>query len=151
MFAPVRITTPLPSPAAHDGARREHVARRLVYILRLAREGRLIDAQGSGQELHVGRDDVAGTHADDVAGHQFSGGNDLPVRVAQHAGTDLEPSPQCLHHARGTPLLCKAQNGVDNQQYAHDGEIGVMPQHERQKHDRLEHPRRQAPESFRGI
>ena len=80
----------------------------LVYILRLAREGRLIDAQGSGQDLHVRRNDVTGAHADDVAGDQFSGGNDLPARIAQHARTDLEPSPQRLHDARGAPLLRKS-------------------------------------------
>ena len=75
---------------ADDGPRREHVAGRLVGVLRLAGEGRLVDAQRSGQELHVRRDDVAGAHADDVAGDQFPGGNDLPARLAQHARTDLQ-------------------------------------------------------------
>ena len=106
----------------------------------------MIDAQGSGQNLHVRRNDVAGPDADDVAGNQFAGGNDLPVRIAQHARADLEPSPQRLHHARGATLLPKAQHRIDDQQCADNGEIGVVPQHERQNHDQFEHPCRQAPE-----
>ena len=64
---------------ADDGPRRQHVAGRLVDVLRLAGEGRLVDAQRSGQELDVRRDDVARAHADDVAGDQLAGGNDLPA------------------------------------------------------------------------
>ena len=43
-------------------------------------------------------------------------------------------------------LLHEAQHGVDDQQRAHHGEIRVFPEHGRQDHDQLEHPRRQAPE-----
>ena len=128
-------------PPADDGPRREHVAGRLVRILRLAGEGRLVDAQHSGQELHIRRDDVARAHADDVAGDQFPGGNDLPARIAQHARTDLQPSPQRLDDAGGPMFLRKAQHGIDDQQCAHHGEIGVFPEDSRQNHDQLEHPR----------
>ena len=102
----------------------------------------MINAQGSGQELHVCRDDVAGTHTDDVAGDQISGRNDLPGRVAPHTRTDLQSPSQRLHHAHGAPLLRKAQHGIDDQECAHNGEVGVIPQHERQNHDQFEHPRR---------
>ena len=108
---------------ADDGPRREHFAGRLVRVLRFAGERRLVHAQRSGEEFHVRRDDVAGSHANDVAGDQLPGGNDLPVRIAPDARTDLQPSPQCLNDAGGPALLHKAQHGVDNQQRAHHGEV----------------------------
>jgi hypothetical protein len=88
-----------------DGPRRKHVTGRLVGILRLARESRLVNAQCSGEEFHIRRDDVAGSHANDVAGDQFPGGNDLPARIAADAGIDLQPPPQCLDDAGGPMLL----------------------------------------------
>ena len=54
--------------------------------------------------------------------------------------------PQRLNDAGGAVLLHKAQHGVDNQQRADHGEIGVIPEHGRQHHDQFEHPRRNSPE-----
>src|SRR5665213_1094952 len=74
--------------------RREHFSRRLICVNRFAGERRLINAHRAGNDLHVSRDDVAWTHAYNVARDQLPGGNDLPVRVATHARTDLQTPPQ---------------------------------------------------------
>ncbi len=83
-----------------------------------------IDAQCSREKFHVRRDDVAGTHADNVAGNQFPCGNDLPVRIAPDTRTDLQALPQCFNDTGGPVLLHKAQHGIDNQQRAHHSEVG---------------------------
>ena len=49
-------------------------------------------------------------------------------------------------NAGGAALLREAQDGIDDQERAHHREIGIFPQDQRQRHDQLEHPRRQAPE-----
>ena len=132
--------------SADDRSRRQHVAGRLVRILRFAGERRLVHAQRAREDFHVRRNDVAWAHAHDVAGDQFPGGNDLPARLAPDARIDLQPSSQRLHHAGGAALLRKAQHRVDDQQRAHHGEIGIFSEHGRQHHDQFEHPRRDAPE-----
>jgi hypothetical protein len=114
---------------ADDGPRREHFAGRFVRVLRFAGERRLVHGQRSGEEFHVRRDDVAGPHANDVAGDQLPGGNDLPARIAPDARTDLQPFPQCLNDTGGPALLHEAQHGVDHQQRAHHDEIGEFPEH----------------------
>ena len=68
----------------------------LVRVLRFAGEGRLVHGQRSCEELHVRRDDVAGSHPHDVAGDQVPGRNDLPVRIAPDARTDLQRLRPCL-------------------------------------------------------
>ena len=65
----------------------------------------MVDAQRSGEEFQVRRDDVTGPHTNDVAGDQFPGGNDLPLSLALDAGTDLQPFPKCLNDTGGSLLL----------------------------------------------
>ncbi|OIQ76994.1 hypothetical protein GALL_413190 [mine drainage metagenome] len=132
--------------AADDGARGEHFAGALVCILRLAGERGLVDAQGAGHQLHVRRDDVSGPHANDVAGNQLAGRNDLPVRIAQHARADLQPPPQGFDDAGGAAFLHEAQYGIDEQQGADHSQVRVLPQGRRQCHDQFQHPGRNAPE-----
>src|ERR1039458_8304278 len=82
----------------------------------------------SDRKFHVRRDDVAGSHANDVAGDQLPGGNDLPAGIAPDARTDLQSFPQGFNDTGGPALLHKAQHGVDHQQRAHHNEIGEVLQ-----------------------
>ena len=59
--------------------------------------------------------------------------------------TDPHPAPQRLDDARCPALLRSAYHGVDNKQCAHHGEIREFLLYNREHHDQLEHPRRQAP------
>ena len=74
---------------ADDGPRREPLTGCLVRVLRFARERRLVHGQRFREEFQVRLDDVAGSHANDVAGDQLTGWNDLPTGIAQDARTDL--------------------------------------------------------------
>ncbi len=132
--------------AAHDRSRRKNFGRRLVRVLRLAGEGGLVYAQLAAEQFHIRRDDVAGAHADDVAGNQLPCGNDLPVCLAQHARADLQAFPQRFDDAGGAALLREAQHRIDHQQRAHHSEVRVFSEHGRQDHDHFEHPCRHAPE-----
>src|SRR5581483_10778303 len=109
--------------------RREHFPRRLVCVNRFAGERRLINTHRAGKDLHVGRDDVAWTHAHDVTGDQLPGRDDLPVRIAAHARTDLQTPPQGLDDAGGAALLHEAQDGIDDQKSADDDQVRVVSEH----------------------
>jgi len=76
-----------------DRSRRKYFARLLVRILRFAGKRRLVHAQTSVEEFHIRRDDVARPHANDVAGDQFPGRNDLPARITPDPRANLQPFP----------------------------------------------------------
>ena len=114
---------PVAFAPADDGPRRKHFARLLVHVRRFAGERRLVNTQLSREEFHVRRDDVTRSHADDIAGNQLAGGNDLPARIASNARIDLQSLPQRRHDTGGPPLLHEAQHGVDHQQPAHHEEV----------------------------
>jgi hypothetical protein len=116
--------------AADDGARRQHFARRLFHILRFAGQGRLVDAQDTGEEFYIRWDYVAGAHAHDIARDQLPGRDDLPDRIAPHTGADLQAAPQRFDDASGAALLRETQNGIDDQERAHHREIGIFSEHQ---------------------
>ncbi len=85
----------------------------------LAREGRFIHLQLRNlDEPQVGRDLVARLQQHDVAGHQFSSGQDLHHAAAQHGGVGRRQLAQRRHGLVGAPGLHKADNGVEH----HDDE-----------------------------
>ena len=118
----------------------------LANLLRFAGESRLVYAHRPAEEPDVGRNDVAGADADNVAGDQLVGRNELPGRIPPHAGHDLQAFPQRRHDAGRAPLLRETQHGVDHQQPPYHDEIGVFVEDGRQNHDQFEHPRGQPPE-----
>ena len=82
-------------PDSAAGVSVRHV-RRLVRRERLARERRFLKVQVSRfQQAAVGRDEIAGAQAHDVAWHNLPSGQLLPDPVAQDArgGGDLKPEP----------------------------------------------------------
>src|ERR1019366_483411 len=62
------------------------------------------------------------------------------------AGTDLQSFPQRLDDAGGAALLQETQNGVDDEQRAHEDHVRILSEHCGKHHDQLEHPRRESPE-----
>ena len=140
------MTTPLPSPRRTTDPDESTSPGALSASFDSPVSADWSTRQRSREEFHVRRDDVAGAHANDVAGDQLPGGNDLPARIAPDARTDLQPSPQCLDDTGGPALLHEAQHGVDHQQRAHHDEVRVFSEHGGQNHDQLEHPRRDSPE-----
>ena len=117
-----------------------------VGVLRFAGERRLVHSQRPSNEFHISGNDVARTHANNIAGNQLPRGNELPLRFAQNPRTDLQSATQRFDNAGRTVLLHKTYHGIDNEKRAHHDEVRIFSRHDRNYHDQFEHPGRQAPE-----
>ena len=98
------------------------------------------------QQPRIRRHDVAHPHPDHVTRHQLTRRRGDPRPVTYHPALDRQLGLQRIDGLARLVLLPEPDRGVGNEQDKDDEEIRPVPQHARQDHRGLDHPRDRTPE-----
>ena len=97
------------------------------------------------QQARIRRHDVAHTHADDVARHQFARRRGDPLPITFHPGLDRQRGLQGSDGVARLVFFPKSDHGVGQKQNEDDAKVRPMPSYRRQNHRRFDHPRDRTP------
>ena len=114
---------------------------------RFARQRGLIDLDRVAvQQARIGRHDVAQAQADDVARHQLTRRRVDPLPIPLHPGLDRQLGLERVDGVARLAFFPESDHGVGEQQNEDDEEVRPVPDHARQDHRHLDHPRDRSPE-----
>jgi hypothetical protein len=134
-------------PLFGDGTRVDHIVLLLAGGQRFAGKGRLVNAQVfTVNEFGIGRNDVPGPQADDVAGNQLTGIQRLPGTLTQHPAFQGQFFLQCGHGITCLIFLPEAHPGVEKQQGDNDPQVDPMVDDEGENRRCLDHPGNRSPQ-----
>ena len=131
---------------ANDRTRKHRLAGFARGGQRLSRQRGLIHLHRVAvQQARIRRHNVAQAHADDVARHQLARRRGDPLPIAFHPGLDRQLGLEGLDGVARLALFPESDHGVGNKQKEDDEEIRPVPDHARQNHRHLDHPRDRTP------